>query len=145
MRKNFMYAALEEAKKADAIAEIPIGAVVVKNDEIIARGYNLRESTKMISQHAEINAMEKAMAKLGTWKLEDCELYVTVEPCLMCYGAITQSRIKTVYVGSKQLDFKKTTYRFYISEPELAVEELLLDECSQIMQEFFKKMRKRRK
>ncbi len=145
MKKNFMYEAVKEAQKAYELAEIPIGAVVVHEGEIIARGYNLRESSSKISQHAEINAMEKAMDKLGTWKLENCELYVTVEPCLMCYGAIVQSRIAKVYVGSKQLDFKKTTYRYYIKEPEITVKEVLLDECKDIMQRFFKEMRNKEK
>lgn len=140
-----MYKALEQAKIANQLTEIPIGAVVVKDNEIIASGYNLRETTTKISQHAEINAMEKAMKKLGTWKLDGCELYVTVEPCLMCYGAILQSRIDKVYIGSKQLDFKKTTYRFYIQKPELKIEEVLIDECQEIMQDFFKKMRNKEK
>ncbi len=145
MKNEYMYEALKEAKKAFEINEIPIGAVVVKAGEIIARGHNLRESSNLITRHAEICAMEEAMVKLNTWKLEGCELYITVEPCLMCYGAIVQSRIDKVYVGSKQLDFKKTTYRYYLKEPELEVEELLLDECQEIMQVFFKKMRNREK
>ncbi len=145
MKSEFMDEAILEAQKAYEIDEIPIGAVIVKGGKIIASGYNLRETSNKISQHAEINAMEKAMETLGSWKLEGCELYVTVEPCLMCYGAIVQSRIEKVYVGSKQLDFKKTTYRYYINEPEIQIEELIFDECSEIMQRFFKKMRNREK
>ncbi len=145
MKKKFMSKALEQAKLANDANEIPIGAIVVQDDEIIAAAYNLRESENSVSSHAEINALEIAAKVLGTWKLENCELYVTVEPCLMCYGAIIQSRVKKVYVGSKQLGYKKTTYRYYIENPELDVEEVLIPECKDVMQEFFKKMRKREK
>lgn len=145
MKKKFMSKALDQAKLAIEANEIPIGAIVVRGDEIISAAYNLRETKNCVSSHAEINALEMASKTLGTWKLDDCELYVTVEPCLMCYGAILQSRIKKVYVGSKQLSFKKTTYRYYIENPELNVEEVLMDECRNVMQEFFKKMRKREK
>lgn len=145
MKKKFMSKALDQAKLAIEANEIPIGAIVVRGDEIISAAYNLRETKNCVSSHAEINALEMASKTLGTWKLDDCELYVTVEPCLMCYGAILQSRIKKVYVGSKQLSFKKTTYRYYIENPELNVEEVLMDECRDVMQEFFKKMRKREK
>ncbi len=145
MKKKFMSKALDQAKLAIETNEIPIGAIVVRGDEIISAAHNLRETKNCVSSHAEINALEMASKTLGTWKLDDCELYVTVEPCLMCYGAILQSRIKKVYVGSKQLSFKKTTYRYYIENPELNVEEVLMDECSDVMQEFFKKMRKREK
>ncbi len=144
MKEKFMSTALEQAKLAIEANEIPIGAIVVRDNEIIAAGYNLRETNKSVSSHAEINALQSAAKAIGTWKLDDCELYVTVEPCLMCYGAIVQSRIKKVYIGSKQLSFKKTTYRYYIENPELEIEEVLMDECKVLMQEFFKKMRKGR-
>lgn len=96
----FMKEALKEAKKAEFEKEVPIGAVVVKNGEIIARGHNLRETLQKSTAHAEIVAIEKACEVLGTWRLESCSLYVTVEPCPMCAGAMIQSRIKRVVYGA---------------------------------------------
>ncbi len=96
----FMKEALNEAKKAEMENEVPIGAVIVKNDEIIARGHNLRETLQKSTAHAEIVAIERACEVLGTWRLESCTLYVTVEPCPMCAGAMIQSRIKRVVYGA---------------------------------------------
>ena len=95
-----MKAALAEAKKAYMIAEVPVGAVIVYNNKIIARGHNTRETNQSVLGHAEINAIKKASKKIGSWRLEDCDIYVTLEPCPMCSGAIIQSRIKNLYFGA---------------------------------------------
>ncbi len=102
--EKYMNIALAEAKKALKINEVPVGAVVVRHDQVIAKAYNLRETQKSPLAHAEILAIEKAAKALNTWRLEDCELYVTLEPCPMCAGAIIQSRIPNVYYGA--LDYK---------------------------------------
>ncbi len=145
MKEKFMQEALIAAKKGLSDNEIPIGAIVVYNNEVVGIGYNQREQTNKISSHAEINALEAASQVLGTWKLEGCELYVTVEPCLMCYGAILQSRIKKLYIGSQQQKFKKTTYRHFIEESTIEVETIELLECKTIMQNFFQNMRNKEK
>ena len=98
---DFMDSAFKEAQKAAAKGEIPVGAVIVRNGEIIARGHNVRESSRVATRHAEIVAIEKACKKLSSWRLDDCEMYVTLEPCLMCYGAILNARIKAVYFGAE--------------------------------------------
>ena len=97
---KFMKAALSEAKKAFKIDETPVGAVIVRNGEIIARGYNKRETKKNALMHAEITTIDKACKKLGGWRLLGCDIYVTLEPCPMCMGAIIQSRIENVYFGA---------------------------------------------
>ena len=97
----FMQRAIELAKKAAEIGEVPIGAVIVKNGEIIAEAYNLRETQKLATAHAELYAIEAACKKLGGWRLFGCTLYVTLEPCAMCAGAIVNSRIKRVIIGAK--------------------------------------------
>ena len=101
MNEKFMVEAIKEAKKAELIDEVPIGCVIVKDDKIIARGHNLRESKQRSTAHAEIIAIEKACRKLKSWRLEGCSLYVTLEPCPMCSGAILQSRIEHVVYGAK--------------------------------------------
>ena len=100
MQEFFMREALKEAKKAYNKLEIPVGAVIVKDGEIIARAHNIKEEKKDTTQHAEILAIQKASKKLETWRLNDCEMYVTLEPCPMCAGALIQSRIKKVYIGT---------------------------------------------
>lgn len=95
-----MKEALRQAKKAAAIGEMPVGAVVVRGDEIISRGYNKRETKKNALLHAEVIAIDRACKKLGGWRLPGCELYVTLEPCPMCAGAILNSRIERVYFGA---------------------------------------------
>ena len=92
-----MKAALKEAVKAYQLGEVPVGAVIVCNNKIIARGHNTRELSQSVLGHAEINAIKKASKKIGSWRLEDCDIYVTLEPCSMCSGAIIQSRIKNLY------------------------------------------------
>ena len=93
--------AILEAKKAERINEIPVGCIIVMNDNVIASGYNCKESEKNSIRHAEINAIDEACRKLNTWRLDDCVMYVTLEPCMMCMGAIVESRIKVVYYGTK--------------------------------------------
>ena len=100
MDKKFMQRAIELAKIAGNEGEVPVGAVIVKNGEIIGEGYNMREQKQNPLSHAEIEAINNAAKKIGSWRLEDCELYVTLEPCPMCTGAIINSRIKTVIFGA---------------------------------------------
>ena len=95
-----MRQAIKEAYKAWDIDEVPIGCVIVKDDKVIARGHNIRETKKSPIGHAEIVAINKASKKLNNWRLEDCDIYITVEPCIMCSGAIIQSRIRHVYFGA---------------------------------------------
>lgn len=137
---EYMNKALELAFIALSNDEIPIGCVIVKDGVIIGHGYNNREANSDISGHAEINALKDAAKNLNTWKLNDCEMYVTVEPCLMCYGAIMQSRIKKVYIGSKQSDIKPYSYRKHITNDTL-ISEMLIDEAKEVMQSFFQKRR----
>src|SRR5699024_1206029 len=98
--EKYMYAALEEAKKARDIGEVPIGAVIVYQNKIISTGYNVRETSQTALSHAELVAIETANQKLESWRLDDCTLYVTLEPCPMCAGAIVQARIKRVVFGA---------------------------------------------
>ncbi|MDM7862954.1 tRNA adenosine(34) deaminase TadA [Staphylococcus borealis] len=96
----YMKLAIEEAKKAQNIGEVPIGAIIVKNDEVIARSHNLRETAQLPTAHAEHIAIERASNTIGSWRLEGCTLYVTLEPCVMCAGAIVMSRIPKVVYGA---------------------------------------------
>ena len=104
MQLKFMREALRLAKKAKEMGEVPIGAVVVVDGKIIGRGYNLRTKLQMATQHAEIRAIDRACKKLASWRLEKAELYVTLEPCPMCMGAILNSRIERVYFGARCSD-----------------------------------------
>ncbi len=99
--EEFMLLAMQEAKKAETLGEVPIGAIVTLEDEVIAAAFNLRESLQTTASHAEMLAIDKANEKVGSWRLEDCTLYVTLEPCPMCAGTILQSRIKRVVYGAK--------------------------------------------
>lgn len=145
-----MYEALKEAKKAYKKEEIPVGAVIVKDGEIIARGHNLKESKLDTIKHAEIIAIQKASKKLKSWRLENCQMYVTLEPCSMCAGAIINSRIKKVYIGT--MDEKTGAcgsvlnlfeYNFN-HKPELETG-ILKDDCKKIIQQFFKELRIKKK
>ena len=97
MKEKFMLAALKEANKARLKDEVPVGCVIVKDDKIIARGHNLKEKNKNAILHAEIVTLQKAYKKLDAWRLEDCDMYITLEPCMMCTGAIVHSRIRKIY------------------------------------------------
>ena len=142
--EKYMKLALKEAKKAELIDEVPIGCVIVKDDKVISRGFNHRESKRMVTSHAEIEAINKANKKLGAWRLEDCEIYVTVEPCIMCAGAIIQSRIRHIYYGAK--DFKGGALRSSIDVLEakdinhhpMVTSGILEEECSNIISQYFK-------
>ena len=143
---KYMKLALKEAQKAFIKDEVPIGAVIVLDGKVIARGYNLRETKQKSTAHAEIVAIEKACKILGTWRLENCELYVTLEPCPMCAGAILQSRIKKVIYGaldpkggSIQSVMNMYETKGYNHYPE--IEYIQTDECSQILKDFFKRKR----
>lgn len=144
---KWMTAALKEAKKAMDKNEVPIGAVVVMDGKIIARGYNQKETTQLATKHAEIVAIEKANKKIGSWRLNKCELYVTVEPCPMCVGAIIQSRIKKVVYGTKDPKFgaiESMTRTFDIKGwnhyPEIEAN-IMKEECTEIIRNFFIKKR----
>jgi len=145
---KYMKEALKEAKKAFNKGEVPIGAVLVCNDKIIARGYNTKETSKKATAHAEIIAIEKACKKIGDWRLSDCALYVTVEPCLMCCGAIIQSRIKKLVYGTKNDKFGcvesieeilgNTKHNHHVEIEK----KVCAKECQELMREFFKNNRK---
>ena len=148
MEEKFMKEALKEAKKALAKKEVPIGAVIVYRNKIIARGYNLRESKNNSLMHAEIIAINKACKKLNSWRLDECDLYVTLEPCPMCAGAIIQSRIKNVFFGAKDPKSGCVNSKVELFKPNLFnhnvnfAEGLLESECSKILKEFFLELRK---
>lgn len=146
--EKYMKEAIKQARKAMAIGEVPIGCVIVYNDKIIGRGYNRRMKDKNTLSHAELNAIKKASKVMNDWRLDGCEMYITLEPCQMCSGAIVQSRIKKVYVGAMnpkagcagsimnllqvpqfnhQVEFKKG---------------ILEEECSQMLTTFFRELRK---
>lgn len=145
--EKFMRAALKEADKAESIDEVPIGCVIVKDGKIIARGYNHRETLNDPTGHAEIMAIRKAAKKLNDWQLIDCDLYVTLEPCIMCSGAIIQSRIRKVYYGAS--DYKGGAFGSSINvldanninhRPEIK-SGILLEECSSKITNYFRKKR----
>ena len=147
--ENFMKEALKEAEKAYKKEEIPVGAVIVKDGEIISRAHNLTEELNDCTAHAEILAIRKASEKLGGWRLINCDLYVTMEPCIMCSGAIVQSRIKKLIIGTKHIKNlnieKQHEFKIdYFNTCNVEVTfDILKDECSNILQDFFKKLRKR--
>lgn len=143
---EFMKEAFKEAQKAYKKDEVPVGAVIVKDGKIIARGYNQKEKCKNAIKHAEIIAIEKACKKLKNWHLEGCELYVTLEPCLMCCGAIIQSRIKKLYYGvkSERFGYVESVDKLFNKNTHIMTEVKNLDdeESLKILQDFFKNKRK---
>lgn len=149
--EKYMKEALKQAKKAMAIGEVPIGCVIVYEGKIIARGYNKRNSKKTTLAHAELLAIQKASKALGDWRLEDCHMYVTLEPCQMCAGAIVQARMKRVVMGTMNekagcagsiLNILQMEEFNHQVEIETGV---LEDECTKVLQEFFKGLRLRNK
>lgn len=154
MKKNdgfYMKLAIEEAKKAAALGEVPIGAVIVLNGEVIASAYNLRETTQNAVTHAELLAIEKACQKTGSWRLEGAELYVTLEPCPMCSGAIILSRVERVVYGAKDpkagcagtlMNLLEDNRFNHQSE---VVSGVLEEECGSLLSSFFQELRKRKK
>lgn len=150
MEEKYMEEALKEAFKARAKDEVPVGAVIVLNGKIIARGHNKREAKKNSLCHAEIIAIDKACKKLKNFRLENCELYVTLEPCLMCAGAIVQARIKKVIFGASDNKYGMagTVFNAFELKSNHNVEikkDVLKDECSEILTSFFKEMREKNK
>ncbi len=144
----FMTAALNQAKLAYALGEVPVGAVVIKNGEIVGTGYNRRESDKNALAHAEILAIDSACRHLGGWRLWECELYVTLEPCPMCTGAIINSRIKRVIYGAcdpkagsieSVAELLKLPYNH--TPPTLGG--VLGEECSELLKSFFRELREK--
>lgn len=146
-----MKQALKEAKKAYKKLEVPVGAIIVKDGKIIARAHNQKETKADTTKHAEILAIQKASQKLNSWRLIDCEMYVTLEPCTMCAGAIINSRIKKVYIGT--MDEKTGAvgsvlnlfedYKFnHKVESQTGI---LAQECEEILKKFFKELRKMKK
>ncbi len=148
MDEFFMQEALKEAAKAMELKEVPIGAVIVKDGAVIARGYNLRETSKDPTAHAEILAIREAASVLGGWRLHGCDLYVTIEPCPMCAGAILMARIDRLIVGA--MDPKAGAAGSLLNIPEderfnhqtAIIRGVLEEECSGIMRTFFRELRK---
>ena len=146
MDKKFMKRAIELAKKAYALGEVPVGAVIVKDGEIIGEGYNMREQKQNALSHAEIEAINSACKKIGSWRLDGCEMYVTLEPCPMCTGAIINSRIKTVIFGAFDLNMgcmdsviNLCDYPFNHKVEIYAG--ICEDECKKILTDFFSLIR----
>lgn len=148
--KKFMKEAIKQAKKAYAIEEVPIGCVIVKDEKVIARGYNKRNTKKNTLAHAEMIAIEKACKKLGDWRLEECTMYITLEPCPMCAGAIVQARIPKVVIGTRN---KKAgcagSVLNLLQVPDFnhqveLTEGICQEECSRMMKEFFREMREKK-
>ncbi|PTI76899.1 tRNA-specific adenosine deaminase [Staphylococcus succinus] len=147
----YMKVAIAEAEKAGAIGEVPIGAVIVKDDEVIVRAHNLRESLQDPTAHAEHIAIQKAAALCGNWRLEGCTLYVTLEPCVMCAGSIVMSRIPHVVYGAKDpkggcagslMDLLQESRFNHRATVKTGV---LEEECGQLLKKFFKNIRKNKK
>lgn len=149
--EKFMKEALRQAKKAEALDEVPIGCVIVQNGKIIARGYNKRNTMGTTLAHAELLAIKKACKKLGDWRVEECTMYITLEPCQMCAGAIVQARIPRVVIGAMNkkagcagsvlnlLEMKEFNHRVSVTRGVLEVE------CSQMLSAFFQQMREKKK
>lgn len=149
--EKYMKEAIRQAKKAYAIGEVPIGCVIVYGDKIIGRGYNRRTADKNTLAHAELIAIKKASKKLGDWRLEGCTMYVTLEPCQMCSGAIVQSRMTRVVVGCMNPKagcagsiLNLLQMEEFNHQAELTTG-VLSDECSQMMKSFFKELRASKK
>ena len=149
IHEKYMRQALMQARKAYAIGEVPIGCVIVHDGKIIGRGYNRRKTDKNTLSHAELTAINKACRHIGDWRLEDCDLYVTLEPCQMCSGAIVQARIPHVYIGcmspksgcaGSTLDILQNPDFNHQAEVTSGI---LQTECSEILTRFFKELRSR--
>lgn len=149
MDEKFMREALRQAKKAAALGEMPVGAVIVRDGEIISRGYNKRETKKNALLHAEIIAIDRACKKLGGWRLPRCEMYVTLEPCPMCAGAILNSRIEHVYYGAPDEKSGCAGSKTDLLAMNLcnfttgATGGIMEEECRNLIKEFFKNLRNR--
>jgi len=151
MDELFMKEALKEAYKAYEIKEVPIGAVVVRNGEIVGRGYNQKETLKDATLHAEISAIKDACRNLGGWRLPGCTMYVTLEPCAMCAGALVNARIERLVIGSKDLKTGACGSVINIVQMEKLNHQIdvqygiLEEECSNMLKIFFAELRKYKK
>ena len=149
--EKYMKEAIRQAKKAEAVGDVPIGCVIVYEDKIIARAYNQRNKKKTTLAHAELLAIQKASKKLGDWRLEECTMYITLEPCQMCAGAIVQARIPKVVIGAMNpkagcagsvlniLQIDKFNHQVEIEQG------VLEEECGQMLSDFFRQLRKKKK
>ena len=149
--EKFMKDAIRQAKKAGAIGDVPIGCVIVHEGKIIARGYNKRNKNKTVLAHAELLAMSKACKKIGDWRLEECTMYITLEPCQMCAGAIVQARIPRVVIGSMNpkagcggsilnlLEMQEFNHQVNVTRG------VLNQECSEMLSDFFQELRRKQK
>lgn len=150
MDEKYMKEALRLAKKAAALGEVPVGAVIVHNGKVIARGYNRREMDQNGLAHAELTAMLRACKKLDSWRLEDCTLYVTLEPCPMCTGAIINTRIPRVVIGARDPKggamggVTNLLEHPWNHHPQVEFG-LLEEDCSSLLKDFFKELRARKK
>ena len=150
IHERFMREAIKQAKKAEDLDEVPIGCVIVHEGKIIARGYNKRNTMKRTLAHAELLAIRKACKKLGDWRVEECTMYITLEPCQMCAGAIVQARIPRVVIGASNkkagcagsiinlLQMEQFNHQVELTKG------VLEEECSQMMKDFFRAMRKKK-
>ncbi len=146
MKDKYINSALDEAKKAFNLNEVPVGAVIVRNNEMLAKSHNLKKSTNNIMNHAEIIAIMEASSYIGDWRLNDCEMYITLEPCPMCAGAIVQSRIKKIYIGAESnIKSNKKIVENILQNNEynhqVEIEYLDNKDCSQILTRFFENKR----
>ncbi len=146
MNKKFMKMAILEAKTAADAGEVPVGAVIVRNGEVIAACHNRREEKQNALSHAEIEAINLACEKLGSWRLDDCEMYVTLEPCPMCTGAIINARIKTVIFGAYDskmgcMDSVINLCDYPFNHKVEVYCGIMEDECLEVLQDFFKNLR----
>lgn len=137
MNEYYMNAAIKQANKALKKGEVPVGAVIVKDKKIIAKAYNKKETKQDLTMHAEIIAISKACKKIKNWRLDDCVIYVTMEPCMMCCGAIEQSRIKKIIYGTKNENYGYTSKLKNIE----IISQVCEEKCKDIVQSFFKKRR----
>lgn len=149
--EKYMKEAIRQAKKAEDIGDVPIGCVIVSDGKIIARGYNQRNKNKTVLAHAELLAMSKACRKTGDWRLENCTMYITLEPCQMCAGAIVQARVSRVVIGSMNpkagcggsvlnlLEMKEFNHQVDVTRG------VLEEECSEMLSVFFQKLRQKKK
>ncbi len=150
-REYYMKQALKEAEKAYQKLEVPVGAIIVKDGKIIARAHNQKETKMDTTKHAEILAIQKASKKLQSWRLIDCEMYITLEPCSMCAGAIINSRIKKIYIGTMDdktgaAGSKLNLFEDYTFNHKVEVEKnIMKEECEEILKRFFKELRKIKK
>lgn len=150
LKIKYMKQALIEARKAYEKEEIPVGAIIVRDNKIIAKAHNIKEEKNDTTKHAEIIAIQKASKKLGSWRLNDCEMYVTLEPCAMCAGALIQSRIKKVYIGTMDLKTGAcgsvlNLLEDYTFNHNVEIEKgIMQQECEKILKDFFKMLRNKK-